>query len=162
MASCINDSVLMSWRTSVFHVSTLTYGVYELGKNPVNHGLACCLSVEFYVYVLGSHIGEKEKNCGLLIKRTTGTIGMKRRFDKDRNFTSLNICKKMVTRLCQNVFMKFTLGCTSQIRSVNCLHWLKIPEWLNGTDDIVQWGTCCFADQHAILGWTNQTNSFTT
>ena len=35
---------------------------------------------------------KKEKNCGLLIKRTTGTIGMKRRFDKDKNFTSLNIC----------------------------------------------------------------------
>ena len=45
----------------MFHVSTLTYGVYELGKNPVNHGLACCLSVEFYVCVLGSHIGEKGK-----------------------------------------------------------------------------------------------------
>lgn len=51
----------MSWRSSVFHVYTLTYGVYEMGKNPVNHGLACCLSVEFYVYVLGSHIGEKGK-----------------------------------------------------------------------------------------------------
>ena len=109
----------MSWRTSVFHVSTLTYGVYELGKNPVNHGLACCLSVEFYVYVLGSHIGEKEKNCGLLIKRTTGTIGMKRRFDKDRNFTSLNICKKMVTRLCQK-----------------CIH--EVHSWLHEPDQICE------------------------
>lgn len=32
-----------------------------MGKNPVNHGLACSLSVEFYVYVLGSHISEKGK-----------------------------------------------------------------------------------------------------
>ena len=45
----------------MFHVYTLTYGVYEMEKNPVNHGLACSLSVEFYVYVLGSYIGEKGK-----------------------------------------------------------------------------------------------------
>ena len=81
----------------MFHVSTLTYGVYELGKNPVNHGLACCLSVEFYVYVLGSHIGEKEKNCGLLIKRTTGIIGMKRRFDKDKY--PLRLTHKIIANL---------------------------------------------------------------
>ena len=71
---------------------------------------------------------KKEKNCGLLIKRTNGTTGMKGRFDKDKNFKLFTICSKMVTGLCQNIFMSFTSDCTYQIRFVNYLHRLKIPE----------------------------------
>ena len=61
---------------------------------------------------------KKEKNCGLLIKRTTGTTGMKGRFDKDKNFTSLNICKKMVTRL------------------LKCIH--EVHSWLHEPDQICE------------------------
>ena len=81
-----------------------------------------------FTFVLGSHISEKEKNCGLLIKRTNGTTGMKRRFDKDKNFKLFTICSKMVTGLCQNIFMNFTSDCTNQITFVNYLHRLKTPE----------------------------------
>ena len=63
-----------------------------------------------------------------MIKRTNGTTGMKRRFDKDKNFRLFTICSKMVTGLCQNIFMNFTSDCTNQITFVNYLHRLKIPE----------------------------------
>ena len=122
----LNNWFLRSWSTPVFHVSALTCGVYESEQNPVNQDLACCLSVEFYAYILGSHI--RENSCALLVKRTNGTTGMKRRFDKDKNFKLFTICSKMVTGLCQNIFMSFTSDCTYQIRFVNYLHRLKIPE----------------------------------
>ena len=122
----LNNWILRSWSTPVFHVSALTCGVYESEQNPVNQDLACCLSVEFYAYILGSHI--RENSCALLVKRTNGTTGMKRRFDKDKNFKLFTICSKMVTGLCQNIFMSFTSDCTYQIRFVNYLHRLKIPE----------------------------------
>ena len=122
----LNNWILRSWSTPVFHVSALTCGVYESEQNPVNQDLACCLSVEFYVYILGSHISEN--SCALLVKRTNGTTGMKKRFDKDKNFKLFTICSKMVTGLCQNIFMSFTSDCTYQIRFVNYLHRLKIPE----------------------------------
>ena len=115
----LNNWILRSWSTPVFHVSASE-------QNPVNQDLACCLSVEFYVYILGSHISEN--SCGLLVKRTNGTTGMKRRFDKDKNFKLFTICSKMVTGLCQNIFMNFTSDCTNQITFVNYLHRLKILE----------------------------------
>ena len=122
----LNNWILRCWSTPVFHVSALTCGVYESEQNPVNQDLACCLSVEFYAYILGSLI--RENSCALLVKRTNGTTGMKRRFDKDKNFKLFTICNKMVTGLCQNIFMSFTSDCTYQIRFVNYLHRLKIPE----------------------------------
>ena len=115
----LNNWILRSWSTPVFHVSASE-------QNPVNQDLACCLSVEFYVYILGNHISEN--SCALLVKRTNGTTGMKRRFDKDKNFKLCTICSKMVTGLCQNIFMSFTSDCTYQIKFVNYLHRLKIPE----------------------------------
>ena len=42
-----------------------------------------------------------------------------------------------------------------------CIDW-KCQKRVNGTNDIVQWGTCCFADQHAILGRIDKTNYFIT
>ena len=39
-----------------------------------------------------------------LIKRTSGITGMKRRFDKDKNFTLLNMSCKMVTEQMSRVF----------------------------------------------------------
>ena len=41
----LNNWILRSWSTPVFHVSALTCGVYESEQNPVNQDLACCLSV---------------------------------------------------------------------------------------------------------------------
>ena len=75
-----------------------------------------------------------------LIKRTSGITGMTRRFDKDKNFTLLNIFCKMVTEQMSRVF--------------RCL---KILEWVDETEQIVLWGTYCFADQHAFSAIINQT-----
>ena len=62
-----------------------------------------------------------------LIKRTSGITEMTRRFDKDKNFTLLNIFCKMVTEQMSRVFRE-AHSLLYQVRSVNYLRCRKIPE----------------------------------